>query len=405
MKRKVAIVGVGMTPMKTRWKGLDRNELANMAIREALDDAGITMDRVDEVVLGDIDFFTGVNNSIMWLADDLGAYMKPGVKFETGGTVGGSACHSAVHHVASGASDVVLCSATMKSPTLPAESSIPMGAMAQAALAAGFHPIWERYCSIGAIGCFAILAASYISQSGCTEEAAAACRAKAARNSQLNERAHLRFPLDEQAVMSSPMLVWPLRLLHMCPTTEGSASIIFASEDAARKITDKPVWVKDIVTIHSAQFFTTSLLLGDKNPMNAPASLPSLVKASQVLYRRNGITDPVRDIDVIEMYDPSTWAELIWMEDMGLCERGEAWKMVERGETEIDGRIPVNPSGGVVSTNPGTPSTMIRYIEAALQVRGDAGGHQVPREVRNSVATGFGGTGWTPMVLLSKDPN
>ncbi|MBU1943013.1 MAG: acetyl-CoA acetyltransferase, partial [Actinobacteria bacterium] len=122
-----------------------------------------------------------------------------------------------------------------------------------------------------------------------------------------------------------------------------------------------------------------------------------------VLYRRNGITDPVRDIDVIEMYDPSTWAELIWMEDMGLCERGEAWRMVERGETEIDGKIPVNPSGGVVSTNPGTPSTMIRYIEAALQVRGDAGGHQVPREVRTAVATGFGGTGWTPMVLLSRD--
>ncbi|MFH1150020.1 MAG: thiolase family protein, partial [Actinomycetota bacterium] len=311
MKRNVAIVGVGMTPMKTRWKDLNRNEIANMAVREALDDAQITMDRVDEVILGDIDFFTCVNNSIMWLSDDLGAYMKPGVKFETGGTVGGSVCHSAVHHIAAGASDVVLCSATMKSPTLPAESNIPMGAMAQAALSAGFHPIWERYCTIGAIGAFAILAAAYIAQSGCTEEAAAACRAKAARNSQLNERAHLRFPLDEAAVMGSPMLVWPLRLLHMCPTTEGSASIIFASEEAARKITDKPVWVRDIVTIHSAQFFTASLLMGDRNPMNAPASLPSLVKASEVLYRRNGITDPVRDIDVIEMYDPSTWAELI----------------------------------------------------------------------------------------------
>ncbi|MBU1671828.1 MAG: thiolase family protein, partial [Actinobacteria bacterium] len=311
MNRKVAIVGVGMTPMKSRWPDRTRNELAGMATREALDDAGITIRDVDEVVLADIDFFTGVNNSIMWLADDVGAYMKPVVKYETGGTVGGSACHAAVHHVAAGLSDVVLCSATMKPPSIPADMDIPMGAAVQAALTAGFHPIWERFSSIGAIGIFAVLAASYIAQSGCTEEAAALCRVKAANNSIRNERSHLKMPLTVEAVTESPLLVWPLRLMHMCPMTQGSASIIFASEEAARKITDKPVWVRDIVNIHSAQFYTTSMLVSSDNPMNAPASLPSLVKASEVLYRRNGITDPVRDIDVIEMYDPSTWAELI----------------------------------------------------------------------------------------------
>lgn len=403
MKRNVAIVGVGMTPMKSRWSDHTRNELANMAIREALQDAGITMGEVDEVILPDIDYFTGVNNSVMWLADDLGANMKPGMMFETGGTVGGTAVHSAVHHVAAGASDVALCSATMKVPYPPPEAKIPIGALAQAALSAGFHPIWERYCAIGAVGCFAILAGSYIRQSGCTEEAAAMCRVKAAKNAKLNDKAHLKIPLTVEAVTSSPMLVWPMRLLHMCPTTMGSTAMILASEDRARAMTDKPVWVKDVVTIHSSQFFTTSLMMSKGNPMEAPASLPSLVKAAEVLYRRNQITDPVRDLDVIEMYDPSTWAELIWMEDMGLCERGEAWKMVERGETEIDGKIPVNPSGGVVSTNPGTPSTMIRYIELALQLRGDAGDHQVPGDVRRGVATGFGGTGWTPMVLMSRD--
>ncbi len=404
MRRKVAIVGVGMTPMKSRWKDRTRNELANMAVREALDDGGITIGDVDEVVLADIDFFTGVNNSIMWLADDLGAYMKPVVKYETGGTVGGSACHAAVHHVAAGLADVVLCSATMKPPSAPSDMNISMGAAIQAALTAGFHPIWERFSSIGAIGIFAVLAASYVRNTGCSEEAAAMCRVKAARNAILNERAHLKMPLTVESVVESPILVWPLRLLHMCPMTEGSAAIIFASEEKAKKITDRPVWVQDIVTIHSAQYYTTSMLVSSDNPLEAPPSLPSLVKASEVLYRRNGITDPAREIDVIEMYDPSTWAELIWMEDMRLAERGEAWRMVERGETEIDGRIPVNPSGGVVSTNPGTPSTMIRYIEAALQIRGDAGGHQVPRDVRKAIATGFGGTGWTPMVLLSRDP-
>ena len=403
MRRNVAIVGIGMTPMKTRWRNLDRNELANMAIREALDDAGLAMTDIDEVTLSDIDYFTGVNNSIMWLADDLGAYMKNGVKYETGGTVGGSSCHAAIHHVAAAASDVVLASATMKIPNPPADSNIPIGAMAQAALSSGFHPVWERFCTIGAAGFFAILASAYVHQSGCTEEAAAACRVKAARNAQLNEKAHLKMPLTTEDVVNSPLLVWPLRLLHMCPTTEGSTAVIFASEEKAREITDKPVWVRDIVTIHSSQFYTTSLLMTGKDPMDSPASLPSLVKACEVLYGRNNINDPVEDLDVIEMYDPSTWAELIWMEDMGLCERGGAWRMVERGETEIEGRIPVNPSGGVVSTNPGTPSTMIRYIEVALQIRGEAGAHQIPGDVRRGVATGFGGTGWTPMVLLSRD--
>ncbi len=128
----------------------------------------------------------------------------------------------------------------------------------------------------------------------------------------------------------------------------------------------------------------------------------SLTAASKKLYKRNHITDPLKQLDVFEMYEPSSWAEMIWMGDFLLCDRSEAYKLVEKGVTKLDGELPINPSGGVVSCNPIGATAMIRVAEAALQVRGDAGDHQVPKEVNTAVATGFGGTYWSNMILLKK---
>jgi acetyl-CoA C-acetyltransferase len=325
--------------------------------------------------------------------------MKSVMKVETGGTVSGSACISAVHHVAAGACEVSLASSTAVFPA-PPDDVIPRGAFLQASLSAGMHPIIEKWCSIGAIGLFSLMANSYIRLSGCTEEAVAKCRAKASRNAAKNPYAHLRGIVTVEDVLKSPMLMSPLRHLHMCPISEGSTALIFASEDVAEKITKKPVWVKDVVSLHGAQYW------GVLHEMFAPkekVALPSLVKACDILYKRNGITNPARELDVVEIYEPCTHAELVFMENMRLCEPNEAWKLADRGATEIDGEMPVNPSGGVTCTNGGMPSTMQRFGEVALQIRGDAGEHQVPGDVRLGLATGFGGSGWTPLMLLSKD--
>ena len=397
MKRKVAIVGFGQTEMVAR-SPKTKMELANQAVRRAMDDAQITIKDVDEVVIADIEFFHGSGESEMQLADCVGHYMKPVMKIETGGTVSGSACISAVHHIAAGACDVSLVSATGVFPAPPPDV-IPRGAFLQASLSAGMHPVWEKWCSVGAIGLFALMANAYVRLSGCTEETVAKWRAKAARNATRNPYAHLRGIMTVEDVLKSPMLMAPLRHLHMCPITEGSAALIFASEERAEKITKNPVWVKDVVSLHGAQYW------GALHEMFAPkerVALPSLVKACDILYKRNGITNPAKELDVVEIYEPCTWAELVFMENMRLCEPNEAWKLADRGATEIDGELPINPSGGVTCTNPGMPSTMLRFGEVALQIRGDAGEHQVPREVRLGLATGFGGTGWTPLMLLSK---
>lgn len=398
MKRRVAIVGFGQTEMSAR-SPLTKAELANEGVRRALVDAQITMKQVDEVVLGDIDWVSGTAESEMELADFVGHWRKPVVKIETGGTVGGSAAMAAIHHIAAGACDVAIVSTTAKFVGPPGDV-MPRGPFLQAAISSGVHALTEKWCSIGAVGTLSLMAAAYAKLSGCTEEAVAIARVKAAENASRNPHAHLREVLTVEQVMASTMLTAPMRQLHMCPITEGSACIVFASEDVVDKITPKPVWVKDMVSIHSAQHWSA---LQDFIAPATHCTLPSLVKASQVLYGRNGITDPAKELDVVEIYEPCTWAELVFMESMGLAAPNQAWKMAASGATAIGGALPVNPSGGVTSTNGGVISTTQRFGELALQLRGDAGAHQVPNEPRLGVATGFGGTGWSPVLLLSKD--
>lgn len=398
MKRRVAIVGFGQTEMSAH-SPLSKAELANQAVRRALEDARITMKQVEEVILGDIDWVSGTAESEMELADFVGHYRKPLVKIETGGTVGGSAAISAIHHVAAGACDVAMISTTSKFVGPPGDV-MPRGPFLQAGISSGVHALTEKWCAIGAVGTLSLMAAAYAKLSGCPEEAVAIARVKASENAARNPYAHLRERLSVEQVMQSPMLTAPMRQLHMCPITEGSASIIFASEDVVDQITDKPVWVQDIVSIHSAQHWSA---LQDFIAPKERCVLPSLQKACEVLYKRNGITRPAQQLDVVEMYEPCTWAELVWMETMGLAEPNQAWRLAASGATAIDGALPINPSGGVTCTNGGVPSTTQRFGELALQIRGDAGEHQVPREPRLGIATGFGGTGWTPLLLLSKD--
>lgn len=398
MKRRVAVIGFGQTEMTAR-SPLTKAELANQGVRRALNDARITMKQVDEVILGDIDWVSGTAESEMELADFIGHRGKPLVKFETGGTVGGSAVASAIHHVAAGACDVALVSTTAKFVGPPSDV-MPRGPFLQAAISSGVHVLTEKWCSIGAVGTLSLMAAAYAKLSGCTEEAVALTRVKASENAARNPYAHLRDRVTIEDVMNSPMLTAPMRQLHMCPITEGSAAMIFASEDVVDKLTDKPVWVKDMVSIHSAQHWSA---LQDFIAPTQRCNLPSLQKASEVLYKRNGITHPAKQLDVVEIYEPCTWAELVFMESMGLAEPNQAWKLAESGATALDGALPINPSGGVTCTNGGVTSTTQRFGELALQIRGDAGEHQVPREPRLGVATGFGGTGWSPMLLLSKD--
>jgi len=198
---------------------------------------------------------------------------------------------------------------------------------------------------------------------------------------------------------TSPKLVGELRLIHMCSQSDGACVLIFASEEKAKKLCKHhpPVWIRDHITVHREETLTN--LFGFKKPEMTHRY------AARKLFERNRIKDPVKYFDVFEMYDPSAWWGLDWLREFLLLEGDEHLKMLENDEFDMDGKLPVNPSGGVTATNPIGATAMLRPAEAALQIRGDAGEHQVKREVRHALASGFGGTFWTVLIMLEKDLN
>ncbi len=383
MAERVAIVGVGQTYHRSRRPDVNQVELMNEAVRAALDDAQLTLRDIDAVVMGNMELFEGNYLVDMWASDGIGSYLKPGMKITTGGTTGATVSCAAFNHAASGLFDVVLAVAFEKQD----EGDTTAG------LNSVSDPLWRRWIATGAMGAFARVGRDYIRRTGCKEEHAAMLRVKADKGACRNPYAHLKLNLTIEDVMNSRMLMWPMRLLHMCPTSVGAAALVVASEKRAKQITKKPVWVKDWVTVHEESATTWSMVRPGET---------SLEKASRLIYQRNGITKPAEEIDVAEIYEPSIWGELAWYEQYHFCEPGEGWRWAEKGVTDMEGEFPVNPSGGVVATNPIGATAMIRIVEAALQVRGDAGEHQVSRPVRTAFTTAWGGSNWTVATLLTK---
>ncbi len=167
--------------------------------------------------------------------------------------------------------------------------------------------------------------------------------------------------------MSSPYIADPIKLLDCSPISDGASALILASEERAKKITGKPVWIKGVAHCSDAYH------LGDRNLYCVCA----LEEAAKKAYAMAGLGNPAKDIDLVELYDAFTYMELMWLEGLGFCERGEGGKLTESGKTALGGELPVNASGGCLSGNPVLVAGLNRIIECALQIRGDAGEHQV----------------------------
>jgi acetyl-CoA C-acetyltransferase len=133
---------------------------------------------------------------------------------------------------------------------------------------------------------------------------------------------------------------------------------------------------------------------------NRLAVMRSQINATERLYKMAGITHPRKELDVAEIYEVASWAELAMYENLGFCRRGEAGRMIDQGVTEMGGELPVNPSGGVLCTNCIGATAMIRVAEAAVQVMGKGGKRQVDN-VKTALATGYGGNAWCDALILT----
>jgi len=210
-----------------------------------------------------------------------------------------------------------------------------------------------------------------------------------------NPYAHLRFEVTVQDVLNSMIVEWPLRLLDCCPRSDGAVAVIFASEDVAKTITDRPAWVNGAVSIADGPFF------GDRPDVSYRAAL---AVAARRLYQKCGIKNPLKDIDVAELYIPFTSLELIQTEAYGFCDEGKGGELLEEGTTWMGGELPINPSGGVLCTNCIGATAELRVAEAALQVMGKGGLRQVPN-VETALASGLGGMlQFHTLMMLGSEP-
>jgi len=379
MGTRTAIVGVGQTNHTSKRKDVNGQELIGEAVGRALDDAQLSLKDIDAIVIGNMDHFEGIHGVDGWSIDGSGAFMKPIMKVTTGGSTGGTLGSCGYYHVASGIFDVVMAIGWEKN----SESDT------QAAISTCADPILERDFFGGAIGPNAAEYAMYMKQYGAVQEDAALVSVRDHNNALRNPYAHLRKFITVEDVMKSPMLCWPIKLLDSCPRSDGACAVIYASERKASKIVPKPVWVHATAVSHDYVYF------GDYDW----EKMPTLHATVDRVYQRAGITSPLKEIDVMELYLPFSTCGVVWMDHMRFCEPGEAPKLIRKGVFDMNGELPINPSGGVMSTNPIGATALVRIGEAALQIMGKAGERQVS-DVRTAMATAFGSCYWFEATIL-----
>lgn len=390
MPRRVAIVGVGLTRTSSHRTDVAYPELVYEAVSAALEQAGLQPADIDAVAYGCMDPFDGVFAPERWNVEacaGAGAAHLPLMKITTGGTTGGSTALAGYYHVASGLFDIVLVVASQRvGETLEA----------QPVLNTVIEPIYERWLGGGAITIAALQAVRHFWRYGTTEEDLALVAVKNYENARRNPNAHLMRMLTAQDALNTRLVSWPLRLSDCCPSSDGACAIIFASEERARQIAERPAWV-----IGAGQI-TDNYWVGDRVWYEDWDSLSMLARR---VYRQAKIQDPLAELDVAELYNAFTIQEIIEYEALGFCEKGKGAELIRGGVTTMQGRLPVCPSGGVLCTNPIAASGLIRVAEAALQVMGKADDRQVPG-VKKALAHSWGAAiGFhTLMVLGSETP-
>lgn len=381
MARPIAIVGTGQTRHSKRRSDVHQGELVGEAVKAALLDADLSFEDIDAIVLTNMEMFEGRALPELWCGEFAGGRALPVMKVATGGTSGTSGAIAGLMQAASGLFDTVLVVGWEKH----SEGSTQTGMSLT-------DPAWDRHIAAGAIGNFALSISEYVAARGVTPEQAAMVVVKARRNGALNPHAHLQdAEITVEKVLASPVLAEPLHLLDMCPQSDGAAALIIVGGDKVKRY-KHPAWFKACATRHDQPY------LGDHD--QRLVKMRTLRAAAAEVYRKVGIVDPFKEIDIAEIYEPVSYVELAWYEALGFCAEGQAGKLIESGATQIGGLLPVNPSGGVLCANPVGATGVIRVAEAARQLHRKAGAHQVDG-ARRALVTGYGVYAWSDVLFFS----
>ncbi|MBC7106974.1 MAG: thiolase domain-containing protein, partial [Firmicutes bacterium] len=375
MPKRVAIVGVGMQPFARR-KAETVEEMVYDVCKKALEDARLPAEAVEAVVFGSaVDAFCSIHNSDKVAVGAAAGLLKPTMRNSTSGSTAVSTPILGYMHVASGLYRIVMVVCYEKM----SENLAPQGV---------FNTVYDEFFvrPIGLnvpIQC-GLEARAYLHRYGITEEQMAKVSVKNHTNALDNPYAQLGMKITVEDVMNSPYISWPVKLLDTSPVSDGARALILASEDVVRDITDDPVWIKGVGRGADSVWF-----MGRRH-MDL-ARLDYAYLAAKQAYDMAGIRNPREEIDVAEVYDPFTYQEMQHCEALGLCPEGGAGRMIDEGVSLREGRLPVNPSGGLLGEGNPIGAGMSRLCWAYLQVKGKAGACQVPKEVNTAVANAWGG--------------
>lgn len=378
--REVAVVGIGVTKFGEKWEVSFRNLFIEAGVL-ALEDAGMDGDHIDELFVGNMSAgrFVMQEHIGALIADYAGLATNhiPSTRVEAACASGGLAFRQAYTAVASGVSDIVVAGGVEKMTDVG-------GSVTTDALAAAADREWEGLAGATFPGLYAMIATDYMNRYGLTREQLAEVPVKNHFNGSKNPIAQFRKEITIDEVIGSTLVADPLRLLDCSPVTDGAAVAILCPMDMARNFTDTPVKV-----LASTQA-TDTIALNDRRDIS---TLDATVAAGDRAFSHAGLER--KDIDLLEVHDCFSIAELCAIEDLGFCRKGEAGKLTVEGWTACDGTLPVNPSGGLKACGHPVGATGIKQVcEIVEQLRGEAGARQVDGAAIG-MTQNVGGTGAT----------
>lgn len=389
MMRGVSVIGIGSTNFGILGE-MTIEEMAVKACDYAIDDAGVEKKDIEA-------FFLGNYISGMLLGQET---LAPMVAYSLGlndnisaTKVEGACCSSSIgmrlgyQLVASGVHDVVLVAGAEKMTSEPTPR-------VTRALAAAMDPVSEGGTGFTYPGFFGLVANRYMYEYGATVEQMGMVSVKNHKNSVSNPRARFRNPVTLDEVMNSKLVADPLKLYDCCPMSDGAAALVLCASEQAKEYTNKPVEI--IGSGMGRGFRTTHETINDCGTV---LSLPATVAAAKQAFGMAKLTPG--DIDVIELHDCFTIAEIVDSEDLGIFERGTAARAVEDGLTQMGGKIPVNPSGGLISKGHPVGATGCgQAFEIVKQLRGEHENQVEKAEI--GLTHNAGGTGAVCTVHIFK---
>ncbi|RXE55648.1 acetyl-CoA acetyltransferase [Methanoculleus taiwanensis] len=382
--RDVAVIGVGCTEFGEHWSTSFRNLFVEAGAL-ALEDAGVTGEQIDALYVGNMSAgrFVEQEHIGALIADyaGLASNHAASTRVEAACASGGLAFRQAVTAVASGMEDIVVAAGVEKMTDVGTGASVDT-------LAGAADREWEGFAGATFPGLYAMIANNYMHRYSLTREQLAQVAVKNHDNGVHNPIAQFRQRITIDTVLNSSLVADPLRLFDCSPITDGAAAVVVVPLERAREFTDSPVRV-----LASAQASDT-IALHDRRDIS---TLDATVAAGRRAFAQAKLKHS--DIDLVEVHDCFTIAEICAIEDLGFCAKGEAGKLTEEGVTALGGALPVNTSGGLKACGHPVGATGIKQIyEIVQQIRGEAGGRQVDANI--GMAHNVGGTGATVVVHI-----